>query len=160
MLFEMDQLSPIDPQTKSISFVNAEGRYLSLFKDCKIIQVDTKERANEVPYLTDEMAMLAPNLKIQLEMCLVQDLFLKVEDKVALRIRIEIERPSTADDYNPVAHLKIISRQGRSWHGIGKVVVNGNDEVIDYGIEPLNLAHKKPHQNEGNAAVGIIFDDS
>mmetsp|Transcript_35512 Transcript_35512/g.43500 ORF Transcript_35512/g.43500 Transcript_35512/m.43500 type:complete len:89 (+) Transcript_35512:316-582(+) len=87
--------------------------------------------------------MLGPNLKIQLEMCLVQEMFLREEDKVALRIRLEIERPS--GDMNPAANLQVISRHGRAFNGVvPKYVVNGNSDVIDIGLEPASLAHNKP----------------
>ena len=91
-------------------------------------------------------------------MCLVQEIFLNNEDKVALRIRIGIDPPRPGD-YNPAAILKLVSgRSGKSFHGIGKTIVNGNADVIDFGIEPQNLAHKKPDQHEGNAMVNIIYD--
>lgn len=44
-----------------------------------------------MPYLIDGKAVIAPNLKIELEMCLVQEIFLEEDDKVGLRIRLEID---------------------------------------------------------------------
>ena len=77
-------------------------------------------------------------------MGLAQDMFLNEEDKVILRIRIEIVRPGLVVDHRPIARLKLVSRQGYSYHDVGKYTVNCSSDVIDFGIEPQNLAHKKP----------------
>ena len=149
-----------DPKTKSISFIEASGEHTEILSDCRITQVNSKERPADVPYMSDDgKVVLAGNLKIQLEMCLVQDLFLHVEDKVSLRIRLDIDRPSALGDYNPAARLKMISRHGRAFKTIGTHVVNGYADVIDIGIAPEDLAHHKPDTNSGNALVNIIFEE-
>lgn len=158
VLFCLQRTSAFDPASRSVAFLEPIGQYTDLFSYCRIVQQDPKSRPNELPYIEGGKAVLAPNLKIQLEMCLVQEIFLREEDKVALRIRLEIERP--AGDYNPAANLQVISRHGRAFNGVvPKYVVNGNADVIDIGLEPASLAHNKPDQNEGNANVNIIFDE-
>ena len=86
------------------------------------------------------MIKLGPNLKLQLKMFLVEDLFFlsAVENnpsEVSLRIRIEIEK--TSDRYDKLADLNITLR------GIGganfdtKMIVNRVYEctqVIDFGF--------------------------
>ena len=143
VLFCLQRLSAYDPASRSVAFMDPVGQYTELFSYCRIVQQDSKDRANLLPYIDGGKAVLGPNLKIQLEMCLVQDIFLREEDKVALRIRLEIERP--AADCNPAANLQVILRHGRAFNGVvPKYVVNGNADVIDIGLEPCSLAHNKP----------------
>lgn len=77
---------------------------------------------------------------------------------MALRIRIEIEKPA-AGSYNPAAFLKVISRHGRTFNNvIPRYIVTGEADVIDIGILAGNLAHSREDQNEGFANVNIVYD--
>ena len=105
--------------------------------------------------------VLGPNLKLMIEMSLVESVFLEEDDRVALRIRLEIEKPAPGS-YNPAAYLQVVSRHGRNFHNIlPRYVVNGEADVIDIGIMPGNLAHSRPdlEEYEGSANVNIHYDD-
>ena len=77
VLFCLQRLSTYDPSSRSVAFLEPVGQYTELFSYCRVVQQDAKDRANLLPYVENGKAVLGPNLKIQLEMCLVQDIFLR-----------------------------------------------------------------------------------
>ena len=97
-----------------------------------------------------------------MELNLVEKVFLREEDKVGVRIQIEIEKPA-AGSHGPACFLKVVSRHGRVFNNImPRYVVTGDADLIDIGILPGNVAHSRPEtaHDEGYANVNILFDDS
>ena len=61
-----------------------------------------------MPTLQDGYVKFGPNLKLDLSMFLVEDIFLASADQVLLRVRIEIEKNSNS--FDKIADLKILTK--------------------------------------------------
>lgn len=84
-------------------------------------------------------------------------IFLEAQDKVALRIRLEIERP--ADNWDPAASLKVLSRHrgGHIMCPIEDLTVLGKADVIDIGLQPSWVAKNTKDSLEGNANISFVY---
>jgi hypothetical protein len=93
-------------------------------------------------------------------MHLVQQIFLSDADNVALRIRLEIDRPNNEPEPAHVASLKVISLIGRTHtRAVPEYIVNNTAESIDIGLEPMQLAVNKRDSQMGKANLQIIYED-
>lgn len=93
-------------------------------------------------------------------MHLVQQLFLDESDNVALRIRLEIDKPNDEPEPAHVASLKVISLIGRTHtRAVPEYIVTNTANTIDIGLEPMQLAVNKRDSQMGKANLQIIYED-
>ena len=111
------------------------------------------------PSCTDrEKAILGNNIKIDLSMYLVKQLFF--DDNIVLRVRLEIEGAQEGAT-DQIASLMVLSTpETRSPVRIyDSIPVYGSTKAVDFGVEPINLCKNSRDTNAGESLVTIIFDE-
>ena len=93
-------------------------------------------------------------------MHLVSQLFLDDTDCVALRIRLEIDRPNDEPEPTNVASLKVISLiDSKPTCVYPEYIVTNTTDTIDIGLEPMQLAINNHDSQMGKANLEIIYND-
>ena len=158
----------IPDATKNALFVNKTTGtdYMVFSRPSRCIRQDDDDEVRVPALQQDGLVKLAPNLKLELAMFLVEDLFLAAGDDedVLLRVRLDIEKAS-ADPFEPVADLKVITKgqQFVPFHNTHIQRVYGCTEVVDFGFQKnvlsANLESMDPDQWT-DSDIKVVYETS
>ena len=107
-LFTLSRVEKVNGST-DLDFKAPTGQYSHFYVSAKIVQQDKGPELLVPKTSEDGGIILGPNCKIDLRMYIVQKLF--VDDKVVLRVRLEIEG-STRGSCDQIAQLQVLSKIG------------------------------------------------
>ena len=111
-LMLLRQAHPMIGSVTDVVYDAATGpfaKYSKVISSCRV-----RKTASDIPgrpSMSGGAVLLGPNLKLELTMYIVQQIFLKQNDGVTFRVRLEIEIPSDKS-YSKVAELDIFSKIG------------------------------------------------
>ena len=123
------------------------------------IRQDDEAPDKAFPELVDGNIKLGPNLKLNLAMYLVEDLFLSQNEDVLLRVRIEIKQHS--DSFDKIASLKVLTNAtGQRFENTHSYTVYGKTQVIDFGFRKSMVAiNTRGDQTNGESSIIVVYDD-
>ena len=166
-LYELSQ-AVIPDATKNALFVNRTTGtdYMVFSRPSRCIRQDDDDEELVPALQQDGLVKLGPNLKLELALFLVEDLFLAAGDDedVLLRIRLDIEKAS-ADSFKPVADLKVITKvqQFVSFHNTHIQRVYGCTDVVDFGFQKnvlaVNQESMQPEQWT-DTDIKVVYEES